>query len=619
MASTNPDVEALLAAAAAAFNRNDLQGAVSLCQRAVDAESGNIPALATLGFLQHAAGRFVEAAQTYGRLVTLAPEDPDHWMNLGTARRGAGHFEEALSAYMEAARLGANSADFYFNVGMTHIDRKDYESGRVVLGKALELAPQDPELRYQYALCCYERVRNEDALAALDGWERLEPLSNELIANIGLLLMKLGDAHRAEPAVRRALAAAVNDPQPLLTLVQLLERTNRVTEALALMPQLRGHPQAQTLGSELTLMEAQLAQRGSDHAAAVDAYSRLRSECREPHLTHLIEFPLAKSLDALGRYPEAFETLQQAHASQVALLRMTAPALTARGAPTLLITRYGCDPEDIAGWRDPGAPAMADSPVFIVAFPRSGTTLLELTLDAHPQLVSMDEQPFVQKSLDDMQAAGASYPERLAGLRPAELTALRERYWARVRDKAQLGPGQRIVDKNPLNILRLPAIRRLFPHAPVILAVRHPFDVLLSCYMQHFRTPDFALLCSDLPALALGYRRTFDFWYQQAALLLPRSLELRYETLAADFSNEVQRILEFLQLPWDDAVLAPQDNAQRRGFISTPSYSQVIEPVNRKAVGRWRAYAENFRPVEPHVAPYLVRWGYEGCGSSNSR
>src|SRR6202021_733410 len=231
---------------------------------------------------------------------------------------------------------------------------------------------------------------------------------------------------------------------------------------------------------------------------------------------HFLLVRLAKALDGLKGYEEAFAALVEAHRSQLAHFAQTDPAVTLRGVPTMEVTKYSCDPVDVATWDHSGAPSLEQSPVFIVAFPRSGTTLLELTLDAHPLLASMDEQPFVQNALDDMVVVeGVTYPERMAGLTPAQLDSIRAKYWERVRRKVTLEPGQRLVDKNPLNILRLPVIRRLFPNAPLILAVRHPCDVMLSCFMQHFRTPDFAFLCSDLQSLATGYTRSFDFWYQQ--------------------------------------------------------------------------------------------------------
>ena len=105
----------------------------------------------------------------------------------------------------------------------------------------------------------------------------------------------------------------------------------------------------------------------------------------------------------------------------------------------------------------------------------------------------MDEQPFLQNALEQLLSEGASYPQSLRGLAPAQLEKARLIYWEHVRRKVQLQPGQRLIDKNPLNILRLAVIRRLFPAAPIVLAIRHPCDVLLSCYMQHFGDADFAL------------------------------------------------------------------------------------------------------------------------------
>jgi Flp pilus assembly protein TadD len=609
----------LVQSAWAAFARNEPSSAEALGREALALDPSHVEALEALGFFLHSARQYAESEEIFAKLAELRPGEPDYWMNLGTARRCGGRLDEALSAYAEAATLGADSSDFLFNVGLTHIDRKDYESGRVVLAKAAALAPDDAEIRYQYALCCYERIRTEEALSALDDWDNLSGLTPEITANIGLLLMKLGAPERAEPAIRRAVAEAGPDPQPLLTLTQLLERTNRLDEAMQLMPQLIANPRAHTLGAELNLMRAQLAQRASDHATACTLYTELLNDCKEPQLTHLLQFPLAKSLDALQRYDEAFGTLLAAHRSQIELLRLTAPLLITRGAPTMMITRYGCDPDDVATWDDSTAPALEESPVFIVAFPRSGTTLLELTLDSHPLLASMDEQPFIQNALDDLVSEGISYPERMGALTAAQLDTVRSKYWERVRRKVALQGGQRLVDKNPLNILRLPAIRRLFPNSPVILAVRHPCDVMLSCFMQHFRTPDFALLCSDLNALAIGFRRTFDFWYRQKQLLQPKSMELRYETFTDEFEVQIRGVLEFLALPWNDAVLRPQETARDKGFISTPSYSQVIEPVHKKAIGRWRSYERHLSAVLPIIEPYLERWDYDGLGSTNNR
>jgi hypothetical protein len=128
--------------------------------------------------------------------------------------------------------------------------------------------------------------------------------------------------------------------------------------------------------------------------------------------------------------------------------------------------------------------------------------------------------------------------------------------------------------------------------------------------MQHFRAPEFAVLCRDLPTLARGYQRSFNFWHEQLPLLQPAVREIRYENFVADFEAESRAITAFLGLDWADAQLEPSAHAKSKGFISTPSYAQVIEPVNRRAVGRWKPYAAYFDEALVVLKPSLERWSY---------
>jgi tetratricopeptide (TPR) repeat protein len=605
------EADTLVGDAIASLDAGQPQEAEMLCRRALTLQPRHRGALGVLGVVLHGAARYGEAEQVFLELTEAQPDDPVQWMNLGTARRGLGNPDAALAAYARAAELGAASDDFYYNLGLTHLDRKDFESALAVFKRARQLAPEDAEIRYQYAHACYECLRAEQAIEALAGWKSLHGLTSELVARIGNLLMNLGAAEQAEEALRAALADGATDPGTSVTLVKMLERTNRVSEARTILEQALTDRDTAGFEGGLALARATLAQRDGDDELAVRLLRQVLGECRDFDRRQYQLFPLAKSLDALGRHEEAFETLQEAHRSQLAHLQMAHPLLTVRSAPTLVITEYGCDPVDVATWSDSDAPPVEASPVFIVAFPRSGTTLLELTLDAHPELQSMDEQPFLQNALEDLTAQGIRYPMQLGRLDASQLESVRRRYWERVRSKVTLARGQRLVDKNPLNLLRLPVIRRIFPNSRIIVAVRHPCDVLLSCYMQHFRAPEFALLCNDLETMAAGYRRSFDFWYQQAELLRPAMREVRYESFVADFQNEVRGIVDFLELPWNDSLLAPAQRAREKGFISTPSYSQVVQPINRKSVGRWRAYERHLAPVLPYVQPYLERWGYD--------
>jgi hypothetical protein len=213
------------------------------------------------------------------------------------------------------------------------------------------------------------------------------------------------------------------------------------------------------------------------------------------------------------------------------------------------------------------------------------------------------------RSLDQLLQQGIRYPGELGKLSEPALEALRVGYWDRARRQGLL-PGRRLVDKNPLNMVLLPVIKRMFPQASIVLVVRHPCDTLLSCFLQNFRAPGVAMLCTDLNTLARIYDRVFAYWYQSRALLTPSTHELRYERLVTNFRIEVEKLQAFLGLTHDEATLDPARIARAKGFISTPSYAQVIQPVTDRAVGRWKHYAPHFTNALPLLAPWIGRWGY---------
>jgi len=187
---------------------------------------------------------------------------------------------------------------------------------------------------------------------------------------------------------------------------------------------------------------------------------------------------------------------------------------------------------------------------------------------------------------------------------------MRAIYRERVARHVNWNAATQLVDKNPLNLLKLPLLRRLYPQARILLALRHPADVVLSNYQQNFRSPVFVALCETLESTARGYATAMDFWLDQHAVLRGDVFVSRYEDLVTDLPQRARALTDFLRLPWDDALLRPESRARARGYISTPSYAQVAEPVNTRAIDRWRAYADWFAPLRSVLDPYLQRWNY---------
>jgi len=609
--SVDPAVLANLAREDLAHGR--LDAAEALCLKALNLQQHHPAALEVLGEILHAQNRYADAARIFNALTLMQPSVARHWQNLGTVLRPIRQHEQALAAFDRALQLGQASVGLLYNLGLLQMGRGDYAAALRALTDARALAPTDGRVRWAYAICLYDLGRLEDALAALEDWQQLDGLDLEFTVLIVLLLVMMGAGPQAQVGVGRLLADPPQSGRAALNFVSILERLHRLDEARVIMANLVRNDKALETDPEWLLMSAVLADRAGEHEQAHQHLACALANHHEFIQRHNLLFPMAKACDALGRYEEAYAAAAQAHQCQLAFLETAHGRSLTQQSQISSLAAQSCNADDIAIWVELEIEPKTDcpSPIFVVGFPRSGTTLLEQVLDAHPLLQSMDEQPFLLRALDEVSQQGLRYPDGLGKLTAQELADIRGRYWDRARTRGQLLPDRRLVDKNPLNVVMLPLICRLFPHASIIVTLRHPCDTLLSCFLQHFRAPGLAIACRDLPTLADTYSRVFTFWYSQCALLNPPTYELRYEDLATDFAPQVEKLCAFLHLPWNNAMLAPGDRARAKGFISTPSYAQVLEPVNTRSIGRWRHYAGHFGDdVLKTLKPWTDRWGY---------
>jgi hypothetical protein len=128
--------------------------------------------------------------------------------------------------------------------------------------------------------------------------------------------------------------------------------------------------------------------------------------------------------------------------------------------------------------------------------------------------------------------------------------------------------------------------------------------------MQNFRSSILGAACANLPRLASAYVGAMDYWLQNVEIFQPDVLVSRYEDLVADFPGHTARIAQFLGLDDATPMLRFDQHARNKGYIATPSYNQVIEPVNRKGLNRWTRYQQEFELVLPTLEPMLRHWGY---------
>jgi Flp pilus assembly protein TadD len=611
----------LARAMADAWSAGHPERVIALAAGAASSQSESQHVLLLLGLAQQVTGRQQQSVATFQRLVQLRPDVSAYWNNLAVACRQLGDLPGSGQALLTALSLAPDDAELHYNLGLLQMQQRQWLAARQSLLDAVRLAPDFIEARLQAAYACHVCGDSTQQAAMLSDANRWPALPAEQALVLSAMLSVQGDPDAAQ----RALANAQLPAEPAATFMRLRmaaqrvllhERSNQIEtaqiELLQLAPELLDAlpAQASQARADGWRAHAVMAMRKGAHAEAETFYQRALVEAGDGESQASAAFGLASACDRQGRYAEAWQALQQAHAMQLQIARHVVPELLPKDSRPLPVdgARIGRDAR--ANWKPLICPGSRQSPVFVVGFPRSGTTLLEQMLDAHPDFQSMDERAYIHDLIESMELVGQHYPLDLADLTQQDADQLRSVYRRLV---SQVLPGlgeRRLVDKNPLNMLCLPMIMRLFPQARIVLCLRHPCDVLLSCSMQPFRSPAFMVLCSSLQRLAQGYSQAFERWYHDVEIFAPNVLEWRYESVVSQFDEQVARLGDFLDMTDTAAMTRFAEHARGKRFISTPSYAQVTEGIHRKTVGRWQNYREQFEPMLPLLQPWIERLGY---------
>lgn len=245
--------------------------------------------------------------------------------------------------------------------------------------------------------------------------------------------------------------------------------------------------------------------------------------------------------------------------------------------------------------------------IFILGFPRSGTTLLAQVLAAAPEVLVFEERPLLARAIADFVDApdGA---QRLAGAHDGDLAPYAADFWQQARAEADLR-GRLVIDQTAFNTIYLPVILRLFPQAKIVFALRDPRDVVFSCFRRQFAPSRFTLEFRTLESTARFYDATMRLADMCRPVLAGRLFDIRNEDLVADFDPWSKRLCAFTGVAWSEAMRHFEVAARDR-MLTTRSAQQIRRGLVREGVGAWRRYAAQMAPVLPVLAPWVERFGY---------
>ncbi len=424
-----------------------------------------------------------------------------------------------------------------------------------------------------------------------------------------LLRMAKGVAKRGETGMalklyEKALTLAPDDIDIHYKFADLLEKANQIERAEEIVHQgLKRSPK----NPKLLFVQARLLRRKSQHGEAIILLKDVLGDVGEnDKLKARLLFELGRLHEKIGESELAYHYFQEGNR----LISQLTPEINPADFAQYSIAPFEKNLSKMTGIQFTAGDEAP--PVFLVGFPRSGTTLLEMILDSHPAVTCMEEIniiPYLHGQFGLNQADGV---ERLIHLSDEEAVSSRESYFNDARRYSKWQENTQLVDKYPLNTAYLPLILRLFPQARILFALRHPYDVCLSCFTNDFGMNSAMANFLTLESTARFYARVMGFWLNIRKYLAPTYLGVHYERLVGDFHEQTHQITDFLGLDWHPQMESFFQNERiLNGKIHTPSYHQVARPIYSQSIGRWKSYAAYFTPqIREILAPFVDAFGY---------
>ena len=528
-----------------------------------------------------------------------------------------GQPQQAAQLCDQVIQADPNNDQALYQLGEIAFAMKDYKAAKECMRRALQLNPEEP----RYCFCMAQFFLDERNLVEASKLAQKAVEMEPENASFHILLGQVYGAGRmfdkALDAYGNAMKHEVKDSSNYINLyeamIHIYEMRRDDTTIGELLEQLHEEvPNAPPL-----VVEVQYKRRTGDYDGALEIGKKIvANPPGGMQLSNtLVEMGMVH--DKLGQYDEAYEAF--AEGQKLASVEGAPKAKDSMDFFDSVIDACSAwfDKNKVKGRNIPVEDGIAD-PIFLVGFPRSGTTLTEQILASHPNIHVLEEFAIISKLIMGMSSVTgrpADYPQALEELTQDEIQQLRKIY---MRFATQLlsekgetvADGARIVDKLPFNINHLGLIQRLFPQAKVLIALRDPRDCCLSCFMQHFTYNSAMKHFFTLEGTVKTYARVMDLYFLYKDIVQLDMLEFRYEDMVEDQEGTTRKLIDHIGETWDDEVLKFYEHSKKKD-VYTPSYTGVSQPIYKSAKARWKHYEKYFEPYQAQLRPYLEAFGYE--------
>ncbi len=594
----------------------DLTKAERLYSQVLDQEPGNVHALNLLGVLCVNALRSDEAVGYISSALAIDPNNAQSHANIalaykdkGDARRAVRHFQEsirldpnnpivhnnlgnvlrviekpkaAIKSYENALRLNRDFAECWSNLAAAFNESRQPERALKAVGRALELDPKLAQAYNNRGDIYLAQARYSDALSEYRKATELSPKYVAALINMARVQRDMDTPEEAMQTLELALEIEPENPEALLVMGVLNEQMGDRENAA------RSFKAAIASSPKMTVAHYYLAQI-KGRATADDEFAAMRALWDDAELAGnarmYLSFGLYRAYEERQRYDEAFAHLTEGN-------RIKAESTPYDDEETAeYIDSILASAEASAG-RLGDEPGRADPrPVFVLGMPRSGTSLTEQILASHSEVSGAGELSYAYDTAHSIkEITGEKFPQNLERLSAEQYRELGDYYLSRHVDEHLAA--RYVIDKTPLNFQYIGLLGLALPGAKFIHCHRDP---VANCFSIH-RMPfdERQTYAHDLVALGKYYTRYWDMMQRWKAMFPGRILDVRYEDTVADIERQARRMLDFLDLPFEEGVL---EFHRTQRLVKTPSASQVREPIYTEAVQAWKKYEKHLGPL----------------------
>lgn len=565
-------------------SREDFVAAQEAIQKAINLSPDYPKAHFCVGSVFEKQEKIPEAIAAFQQVLALDPSHAEANCAMGRLAIKQENIDEAIVFLERALRINPNLAGVYYHLAHAYLIKLEPEKALEYSQKALALAPQSPETINMYGSVILNTGKVDEAIEAFRASLKLDPNLCWTHYYLGKAYQVGGNFAVANESYDQALAINPDFVDAILGKASILEKRREFQAAYDL---LRPIVDSSKVNEQAITIFAAVSRRLGRRQEAINL---LEKRLREGNLrvdTHkMMLFYLGQIYDDMDAFEDAFRCIQLGNS----LEPQNFDPETSQQDFSNLITAFS--PENLS--RLPRAANNSELPVFIVGMPRSGTTLVEQILDSHPLVFGAGELSDIHRMVHNLPSRSCTdtpYPECVQLVTPNLLSTLAEEHLYRLRQLSDTAT--RIIDKMPHNFLHLGLISLLFPKARIIHCMRHPLDTCLSCYFQDFMgSHPYKYDLANLGWYYRQYERLMEHWKEVLDIPI---LDVQYEEVVADQETMSRKIVDFLELEWDEACL---NFYKSNRFAKTASYDQVRQPIYNKSVARYKNYEKHLDPLK---------------------